>query len=136
MYIFKIEAKNSSIDGKGVFALENIPQGAIVWKYEPSHDLSFTNEEYEEMDDEQRKELNHSAYLSPWTGLWVCPPPDDPACYTNHSNTNNLTVKFDTEVSSEPFFVANRNIAVGEEITNNYREFDEITQKTKPDRAN
>ncbi len=136
MYIFKIEAKNSSIDGKGVFALENIPQGAIVWKYEPSHDLSFTNEEYEEMDDEQRKELNHSAYLSPWTGLWVCPPPDDPACYTNHSNTNNLTVKFDTEVSSEPFFVANRNIAVGEEITNNYREFDEITQKTKPDWAN
>lgn len=136
MYTFKIEAKQSDIDGKGVFALEDIPCDAVVWKYEPTHDLCFTNEAYKKMDGEQRKELDHSAYLSPWTGLWVCPPLDDPARYTNHSNTNNLSVKFDANVSPEPFFVANRDIAIGEEISNNYREFDNMTLSTKPKWAN
>ena len=136
MYIFEVRVKKSNINGRGVFAREDIPQGSIVWEYRSDHDLSFTIKEYEKMDVDQRKEMHHSAYLSPWTGVWICPPPDDPACFTNHSPNNNLSVKFDTNISPEPFFIANRDIKIGEEITNNYREFDEITQTMKTNWAN
>jgi SET domain-containing protein len=53
------------------------------------------------------------------------PPEDDPACYTNHDPEGfNTSVVFDKDVSDEPIFVANRDIEQGEEITNNYLEFD------------
>ena len=37
MYLIKIEAKNSPINGKGVFALQKIQKGEIVWKFDSSH---------------------------------------------------------------------------------------------------
>ncbi|HEX8390133.1 MAG TPA: SET domain-containing protein [Candidatus Saccharimonadales bacterium] len=133
MYIPKTELKKSEIDGTGVFASQRIPKGTIVWKYEPGYDLSFTVDQFETMDTVQKAELQHSAYLSPWSGLWICPPPNDPACFTNHSDRNNISVKFDVNVSSEPYFMANRDIAIGEEITNDYREFDTTTHLQPPE---
>lgn len=129
MYMVKLKVKKSKIHGKGTFALENIPKGTIVWLYEPSHDLSITQDEFEKLDDDEKRRFRHSAYLSPWTGLWICPPPGDEE-YTNHSLKNNTTVYYDKKVSPEPYFVANRDIARGEEITNNYYEFDAITRKS------
>jgi SET domain-containing protein len=135
VYIVKIKADKSDISGKGVFAMEKIKKGQTVWLYDPKQDLSYTQEQFEGFDDKAKEWFYHSAYLSPWTGLWISPPLGDPSNFTNHSVDNNTTVYYDEEVSSEPFFVANRDIEIGEEITNNYYEFDEITKKTKPDWA-
>jgi len=33
-YLFKIEIKESPLHGRGVFALEDIPQGSTYWIYE------------------------------------------------------------------------------------------------------
>lgn len=132
MYIPSVKIKKSPIDGKGVFALKKIAKGAIVWKFNPLHDLQFTQDEFGSLPENKQREILHSAYLSPWTGLWVCPPNGDPACYTNHSNTNNLSVRYDPGVSPEPYFIANQTIKAGDELTNNYNEFDQITRETKP----
>lgn len=135
MYTVKVSVQSSKIDGKGVFASEAIKKGTIVWLYDPKNDLSATPAEFEKFDNTKKEWFYHSAYLSPWTGLWICPPKDDASNYTNHSNDNNLTVEYDEKVSPEPFFVANRDITIGEEITNNYHEFDEMTRAHKPDWA-
>ena len=135
MYIVKIKAAKSEISGKGVFALEKIKKGQTVWLYDPERDLTFTQEQFEEFDDRAKEWFYHSAYLSPWTGLWICPPLGDASNYTNHSAENNTTVYYDERVSSEPYFVANRDIEVGEEITNDYYEFDEMTRQIKPEWA-
>jgi SET domain-containing protein len=47
-------------------------------------------------------------------------------------------VVVDTDISTEPFFVANRDIMAGEEITNNYHELDEAikTKEVVPDWLN
>lgn len=87
------------------------------------------------MDDSAQQELLHSAYLSPWSHMWICPPADDPACYTNHQADNNLSARYDPTISTEPFFVANRSIAIGEELTNNYHEFDDLTRTENPEWA-
>lgn len=55
------------------------------------------------------------------------------ALYTNHSGHNNLSVKYDISISEESFFIANRDIQEGEELTNNYYEFDEAIKIKKPD---
>ena len=133
MYTILISAHKSDIDGKGVFAAQDIKKGSIVWKYDSTHDCAISQAEFETKDDAEKEHLHRVAYLSPWTSLWVYPPAGDLAEYTNHSNDNNLSVKFDPKISPEPYFIANRNIVAGEEITNNYYEFDAITQTTQPD---
>ena len=127
MYLIKIEAKTSSIDGLGVFSLEDIKAGNIVWKFNPDHDQTLSQAEFDALDENQKQNLRRVAYLSNKTKRWVYPPANDPALYTNHSNENNLTAIFDESISPEPFFVANRDIKAGEELTNNYAEFDDLS---------
>lgn len=125
MYTIPVEICESTIDGKGVFAKDNIKKGSIVWQYTESHDKKMTKEEFESLDEPTKIALQRTAYLSPTTDMWVAPPEDDPACYTNHDPTNyNTGVIVDEEISEEPLFIATRDIAAGEEITNNYLEFD------------
>lgn len=133
MYIVAVAAGDSVINGKGVFAIKPIPKGKIVWLYDKEQDLSVTQEDFATFNEEKKEWFYHSAYLSPWSGLWICPPRNDASNYTNHSADNNLSVAYDTDVSSEPYFIANRDIKQGEELTNNYHEFDKITQETNPD---
>ena len=126
MYLIPVSIRKSSIDGDGVFAESNIPKGTIVWQYTDGHDKKMAKEEFNSLDQDIKNELQRIAYLSPTTDFWVMPPKEDPACYTNHdSATFNTSVVVDKNVSEEPIFVANRDIHQGEEITNNYLEFDE-----------
>ncbi len=125
MYLVDVEVKESSIDGKGVFALEDIKMNSIVWIYTEGHDKKVSKDEFDKLDEKTKSELLRIAYLSPTSGMWAMPPFDDPACYTNHSaDSHNTSVVVDENISDEPFFVANRDINSGEEITNNYLEFD------------
>lgn len=132
MYLVKTKVGESSIDGRGVFAAERIAKGKTVWVYDPTKDLAVTKEDFRKLDLKEQERFIHSAYLSPWTNLWICPPAGDDGEYTNHGSNNNLTAVYDNNVSSEPYFVANRDIEAGEEITNNYHEFDALTRKEQP----
>jgi len=136
MYIISTKITKSNIEGLGVFAQEQIAKGKIVWQFKQNHDIKLTPEDYSALPAGKRLMLDKTAYLSPWTGYWVFPPDNDPAQYTNHSNQNNLSVVYDKDISTEPYFIANRDIRVGEELTNNYHDFDKITQDTKPVWAN
>ena len=133
MYLIEIETHESGIDGKGVFALGKIQKGTLVWKFNPSHDKSISVDEYNTSSKVVRDELDRIAYLSPTTGRYVFPPENDPARFTNHSKQNNLTVVINRDISDEPYFIANRDIEVGEELTNNYAEFDEALKTKRPE---
>ena len=129
MYMVSAEIKKSSIDGKGVFAKRDIKKDSIVWQYADGHDRKMAVNDFDNLDDATKNSLRRVAYLSPTSGMWVIPPKNDPACYTNHSPDDyNTTAKLDPKTSDEPIFVANRDIKSGEEITNNYLEFDNNTK--------
>jgi SET domain-containing protein len=132
MYAVLVKVDKSNIDGQGVFAIEDIPKGTIAWIFKEKHDIKLSAKEYDSLSSLQKQKMDKTGYLSPWTGFWVFPSDNDPAQFTNHSNDSNLSVAFDKSISTEPYFVANRDITKGEELTNNYNEFDKITQKTKP----
>lgn len=130
MYLVKVLIRNSTIEGKGVFSVDNIPKGTVVWKFNSTHDQSLSSEEFDALNDAERARLYRVAYLSPSSNRWVFPPDDDPARYTNHSTANNLSVVFDSSSSDEPIFIANRDIPGGEELTVDYTEFDGRPNKT------
>ena len=132
MYVKRVAVKKSNIDGRGVFAAEDIANGEIVWIFEPLYDKSLSLADYDLLGQSERDEVHHSGYLSPVTNTWIVPPANDPACYTNHSDRNNMTARYDIDVSPEPIFIANRTISKGEELTNNYYEFDQVLKDTKP----
>lgn len=132
MYTVPVDIRKSNIDGKGVFATNSIAKGAIVWQYTEGHDKRITREGFEQLDEATKTSLQRTAYLSPTTKMWVIPPDNDPACYTNHDPTGfNTSVSFEPEISDEPLFRANRDIKAGEEITNNYTDFDENSTRDK-----
>lgn len=135
MYTIDVEIAKSKIDGLGVFSLVDIPNSKIVWIFKKDHDKRITKNEFLKLSNTDKEHLNKTAYFSPWSKFWVYPPNNDPAEYTNHSESNNLSVMFDKSVSPEPYFVANRDIKRGEELTNNYKEFDEMTRLSKPEWA-
>jgi len=135
MYIKQVKIDKSEIDGRGVFSLERIPKGEIVWILKDGYDVMKTDEEFQLLSEAEKEHLAHTAYLSPWSGKWIYPPIGDVAEYTNHSSNNNLNAVYDPAISPEPVFITNREIEIGDELTNNYHEFDEITKTQKPEWA-
>ena len=134
MYLFKTSIANSTIEGMGVFADEDIQTGSVVWKFNPNHDLSLSPEAFQELNADAQTEIRKVAYVSPTSSKWIYPPQGDPARYTNHSETsNNLSAVFDQTISDEPFFVANKNIPKGTELTVNYTEFDASIKQAVPE---
>ena len=133
MYLIKTSVSKSPIEGLGVFAEEAVEKGTVVWKFTSSHDKSLPISEFDKLDPEAKKELEKIGYISPLTCVWIYPPENDPARFTNHSETNNLSVTLNPQISEEPIFVANKSIIEGEELTVNYLEFDEHTKQIKPE---
>jgi len=129
MFLIKVEVRESAIDGKGVFTLQEIKKGDVIWKFDPTHDKFLLPAEFKALDDVSKEALLPVAYLSRVTNRWVYPPENDPARFTNHSKENNLSAIFKTEISEELIFFANRDIPVDEELTNDYNEFDDLTPK-------
>ena len=133
MYLLPVEIKESKVHGKGVFVLVKISKGQIVWKFDASHDKVMSVAEFGALDSNHQSELKRVAYLSPTSNRYIYPPENDSARFTNHSSSNNLSVLVDQKISEEPYFIANRDIHSGEELTNNYTEFDESIKAYKPE---
>lgn len=103
----------SSIQGLGLFAAQDVPAGEALWRYEPGIDVTITYERIESLPDAFRAFLDRYAYTShdiPGAVVVSC----DHAKFMNHSE--------DPNTESRPFVtVARRLIAAGEEITCDYR---------------
>ena len=43
------------MDGKGVFAVQDIKMGDVVWKFDPSHDKSLSRVEFDALDKAEKE---------------------------------------------------------------------------------
>jgi len=103
----------SPIHGIGLFADEPIAAGTVIWRFHPKWDVAFTEEELAALPAPSREQVDRYGYFEEGLGAYVlC---GDDARFINHSATPNTT--YGTEI--ETFAV--RAIAVGEEITYDYR---------------
>ena len=103
MLLVRTEVRSSPIHGRGLFAAERIREGRWVWCFEPRVDQigAVASEHFS------------------WRTEYGYVTPGDDARYINHSKTPNLW----TMAGLAPV-VAVRDIEAGEELTENYAEYD------------
>lgn len=112
MLLVKTIVQPSAIAGLGLFAAEPITAGQVWWRFDPRIDRAFTQDEYAQFPLHTQEWLKTYAYLQ--YGHWVlC---SDQAMFVNHSEAPNSVTAGDESI-------ALRDIAIGEEIVENYREF-------------
>jgi SET domain-containing protein len=119
MLTVKTYIDKSSTSGNGVFAGEDILSGKIIWEYFPLIDITYSQEEWEELrrvvSIASFNNLENYAYKEEGKYI-VCL---DNAQFMNHSS-------LDFNISNTPdlkSMYAIRNISAGEELLCNYFEY-------------
>jgi SET domain-containing protein len=106
----------SRIEGVGVFAAAPIPAGARIWRLDPEFDRLIPIETYETSPPHLKALLDRYAYPSPDRPGFLVYEVDN-GRFMNHSETPN------TDFSPDDSGIALRDIAEGEELTCDYRQF-------------
>ena len=126
MLTVKTTVKQSSIHGLGVFADQFIPKGTIVWMFKEGIDFKYTKQQFEQMNKEQQTKMTHFSYYDNNLECYIlC---SDNSKYVNHSDNPNLSSYYD-EHYVEGYSYANRDIMIGEEITDDYYEYDGVVKE-------
>lgn len=113
MFIVDHHVKPSPIHGLGVFLLQPVKAGAIVWRYEPMFDVELTTAEVNRLPQEEAETVfNHAEYF-PERGVFRLG--NDADIFMNHSSRPALLDKGDV-------MVAARDLILGDELTCDYSE--------------
>ena len=110
----------SPIHGWGVFARQRIPAGTRTWQFVPGVDQVIDPGAVDAAREDLRRLLVHYTYLHPVLKRRVlC---GDIAKFMNHSDTPNVRSAYEPDGG---FDVALRDIEEGEELTADYRGFED-----------
>jgi len=105
----------SKIAGIGLFAAEPVPAGLVVWEFNPLIDLLLSEHELRSLSEPSRTQLLNYAYFDEsHRKFLLC---GDDARFFNHCGSPNCDEREATTTR------ALKAIAVGDELTVNYREF-------------
>lgn len=113
MLLVKTYVDKSSIHGLGVFAAEFIPKGTKIWRYVEGFDRCWTLKQFRKLPKPARDFLKDYGYRVDGEIIFTV----DNDHYINHSDKPNTYLH-------NGYAIAARNIRKGQEITNDYREFD------------
>ena len=115
MMMVETEIRPSPIHGLGVFLLQPVKKGELVWRYDSRIDRTYTPEEVASLPEHMQRYLETYSTWHAGVGVWVlC---GDNGRYFNHSDDPST-------VSDGPAFGTDRavrDLAAGEELTSDYR---------------
>lgn len=114
MLLVNARAGTSRIHGIGLIARENIPAGALIWRFDPEFDVEIPEERLDRLSPPSREQVRHYAYYDGEAKRYRLSSDDDR--FTNHSEAPNTQLRRDGTRAA-------REIVAGEEITVNYRDF-------------
>lgn len=113
MLLVKTYLDKSTIHGLGVFAGELIRKGTKIWRFVEGFDHAYSPKQFAKLPKPAREFLKNYGYRVDGEILFTV----DNDRHINHSEDPNTYLK-------SGYAIARRNIRKGEEITNDYREFD------------
>ena len=113
MLLVKTYLDKSAIHGLGVFAGEFIAKGTKIWRFVEGFDRVYSPKDFARLPKAAREFIRHHGYRVDGEILLTV----DHDRHMNHSVRPNTYLK-------AGYAIARRNIRKGEEITNDYREFD------------
>ena len=118
MLLIKTKIGPSKIAGIGLFADQLISKGAPVWKLMPDFDIEITKDDLTKLSEPAREQVLNYVYMNRRKGTYIlC---FDDARFFNHSSNPNVSSSEDDGITD----VALRDIQIGEELTQDYGNFD------------
>ncbi len=120
MMLVRTRVAPSAIHGMGLFAVDAIPKGTPVWRFEAGFDREFSPEEFAALPAEAKAHVRWFAYVDRDSGRRVLS--GDHTCFMNHAPEPNTDAPRDAVAPITT--VALRDIAAGEELTCDYWAFD------------
>ena len=113
--VVETEVRPSSIHGLGVFLLEPVKRGGLIWRFDSRIDCVYSEAEIDSLPPAVQRYLRTYSTWHEQTGLYVlC---GDNGRFFNHSDTPNTV----SDAISFGEDRAVRDLAVGEELTSDYR---------------
>jgi SET domain-containing protein len=125
MLLIKAIVKPSPIHGLGLFADEPIAKGTRIWQFSPGLDLEIGPANFDAFDQRERAFVLFYGFKSKKTGQYHLS--FDNVRFINHAEQGNVAVDRSGNGIEYPL-VAARDIQPGEELVQNYFEFDEAHQ--------
>ena len=122
MFHIKTKLKISRLHGIGLFADENILKGQKVYTENPTLDLFLSDEELSKLPANEKAIIQHYGYFDRRKNKWHLSFDDIRFC--NHSPDGNITLQNGVSV-------AKKDIKAGEELTQDYSEFEKLGDKLK-----
>jgi len=122
MLLIKTTTKQSLIHGLGLFADEDISKGTQIWKFSAGLDLELKPEDFDKLTQYEKDFINFYGFRSKKTDSYHLS--FDNVRFMNHSKEGNITID-QTASDIEYPLITLRDIKQGEELTQNYFEFDE-----------
>jgi SET domain-containing protein len=111
--------KASELHGVGLFANEDIKSGQLIYTASPLLDLNITQDQFDSLDKKEQDEILWWGFFDQPSQMWHVD--FDVSKFINHSYDATVT---QDEQHDEAYLVAARDITVGEELTQNYLEFE------------
>jgi uncharacterized protein len=119
MIHIKYKLDKSSVHGIGIFADQDVSKGEIIFTASPILDVNITQEQFDSLKEAEQREIRYWGFFDEPTQKWHVD--FDHIHFINHSHTANTTQDFS---HPEAYLVAARDIKAGEELTQNYLEFE------------
>jgi SET domain-containing protein len=122
MFLFRTEVKVATDPrmGLGLFATEFIPKDSLVWEFVEGVDIKVSIEEVEQMSEAQQEYFEKYAWVEDNYYYSSC----DLTNFVNHSYQPNLKI-------IDEIMISLRDIHPGEELFENYAEFDDCFDEYK-----
>jgi SET domain-containing protein len=115
MLLFETELRASPIHGIGVFLLEDVREGDVIWRFDSRIDRIYSDEELAALPPRLREFLKTYSTWHEAAGLWVlC---GDNGRHFNHSSTPN-TISQGIAFGDD---IAAADLKAGTELTSDYR---------------
>jgi hypothetical protein len=109
---YKIKPSQLDVDGLGLFTLENIAKGSVVYRHTDQLDLLFTPEDLAGLPQEEQRFIKHYGFQDQRTGKFRLD--HDDIRFLNYSHYPNM------EPDGKGNLVAVKDIKAGEELTEDY----------------
>ncbi len=126
MIHIKYKLDRSHLHGVGLFADENLHKGQLIYSASPLLDVNITQKQFESLSKEEQEEVEWWGFKIPNEDVWHVD--FDVSKFINHSYEATATQDSN---HSDAYLIASRDITVGEELTQNYLEFESIEDLRK-----
>jgi uncharacterized protein len=119
MIHIKYKLEKSDKHGIGLFADEDLKEGQLIYTASPLLDVNLTQEQFDSLTDREKEEFHWWGFFDEPSQRWHVD--FDVSKFINHSKEGTVT---QDKNHGEAYLVTTRDVKKGEELTQNYLEFE------------